>query len=87
VYPLFFCRGQTPTSEPTCVPYRKSYPSGITSSDRDGDGVPDSIDDCPSIFNPPRLLDNDDDPEGGLPTAQSDVNGNGVGDVCDPHPL
>ena len=87
IYPLFFCRGQTPTSEPTCVPYRESYMNGITSTDQDGDGVPDTTDDCPTIFNPPRLMDNGDDPDGGLPTKQSDVNGNGLGDVCDPHPL
>jgi hypothetical protein len=85
-YPLFFCRGQTPTSEPSCVPYRETYMDGITSTDEDGDGVPDTADDCPTIFNPPRLMDNGDADSGAL-TKQADVNGNGVGDVCDPHPL
>ena len=36
-------------------------------SDRDGDGVPDSIDNCPNVPNP----------------NQSDVDGDHVGDVCD----
>jgi hypothetical protein len=85
-YPLFFCRGQAPTSEPTCIPYRETYMDGITSTDKDGDGVPDTTDDCPTIFNPPRLMDNGDTDSGVL-TKQSDVNGNGIGDVCDPHPL
>ncbi|MGO9711647.1 MAG: amidohydrolase family protein [Polyangiaceae bacterium] len=86
VYPLFFCRGQVPTSEPTCVPYRETYMDGITATDSDGDGVPNATDDCPTIFNPPRLMDNGDN-DAGVLTKQSDVNGNGIGDVCDPHPL
>lgn len=45
------CRPQ-PTDD--CVPVRPGLYSGIpTSGDRDGDGVPDSNDSCPSIFNPP----------------------------------
>jgi hypothetical protein len=84
VYPLFFCRGQVPTSEPTCVPFRETYMNGITSSDSDGDGVADSSDDCPSIFNPPRPMDNAD---GTTLTTQSDVDGDGVGDACDAQPL
>jgi len=35
--------------------------------DTDGDGRPDSIDNCPTIFNP----------------TQADCNSNGVGDVCE----
>jgi len=77
-YPLFFCRGQTPTGEPTCTPYRDSYPSGTSTTDRDGDGVPDASDDCPAVFNPPRSMD------GG---KQSDVDGDGFGDACDAKPL
>jgi hypothetical protein len=84
VYPLFFCRGQAPTSEPTCVPYRETYMDGITSTDKDGDGVADTSDDCPSIFNPPRPLDNAD---GTTLTKQADVDGDGFGDVCDAKPL
>jgi hypothetical protein len=39
--------------------------------DTDGDGVPDAIDNCPTVPNP----------------DQSDLNNNGIGDVCDPAPL
>ena len=84
VYPLFFCRGQVPTSEPTCVPFRETYMDGITATDSDGDGVADTSDDCPTIFNPPRPMDNAD---GTTLTKQSDVDGDGFGDVCDAKPL
>lgn len=77
-YPLFFCRGAAPVGEPSCSPYRDTYPDGITATDRDGDGVPDSTDDCPDVFNPVRNMD------GG---AQADVDGDGFGDVCDARPL
>ncbi len=77
-YPLFFCRGQTPTGEPTCTPYRDTYPNGSSAIDQDGDGVPDASDDCPAVFNPPRSMDG---------TAQSDVDGDGFGDACDAKPL
>jgi hypothetical protein len=39
--------------------------------DEDSDGIPDSLDKCPSRSNP----------------AQRDVDGDGLGDVCDPCPL
>jgi hypothetical protein len=77
-YPLFFCKGETPTSEPSCVPYRDTYPNGTSATDRDGDGVPDATDDCPDVFNPPRPLDG---------TKQADVDGDGAGDACDSKPL
>ena len=77
-YPLFFCRGEVPTDEPSCVPYRDTYPDGTSATDRDGDGVPDATDDCPDVFNPPRPLDG---------TKQADVDGDGVGDACDGKPL
>jgi hypothetical protein len=78
VYPLFFCRGTTPTSEPTCTPYRDSYPNGIAATDRDGDGIADSSDDCPAVFDPPRPMDG---------TKQADSDGDGTGDACDAKPL
>jgi hypothetical protein len=37
------------------------------SGDRDGDGVPDTVDNCPDAFNP----------------DQRDSDGDGIGDVCD----
>lgn len=36
-------------------------------SDRDNDGVPDDVDNCPDTYNP----------------SQRDTDGNGIGDVCD----
>ena len=84
IYPLFACRGSAPPSEPTCVPYRDTYPNGTSSTDGDGDGVADGSDDCPTIFNPPRPMDNAD---GTSLTKQADVDGDGVGDVCDAKPL
>ncbi|MGH7284087.1 MAG: amidohydrolase family protein [Polyangiaceae bacterium] len=77
-YPLFFCKDQTPDKEPSCVPYRDSYPNGTSATDGDGDGVDDSSDDCPTIFNPPRSMDG---------ASQSDVDGDGAGDACDSAPL
>ncbi|HSQ62735.1 MAG TPA: amidohydrolase family protein [Polyangiaceae bacterium] len=73
-YPLFFCKSSVPTAEPSCVPYRTEYAAGITATDRDGDGIDDGADDCPTIFNPIRPMDNG---------VQSDVDGDGVGDACD----
>ena len=67
-----------PTDEPTCTPYRDSYPNGTSATDQDGDGVADASDDCPMVFNPPRSMDDD---------FQSDVDGDGVGDACDQKPL
>jgi hypothetical protein len=78
IYPLFFCKGTTPMNEPSCVPYRTTYPSGETASDKDGDGVPDTTDDCPGVFNPVRPMDG---------TTQADVDSDGQGDACDPTPL
>jgi cytosine/adenosine deaminase-related metal-dependent hydrolase len=74
IYPLFFCRDEAPTSEPSCEPYRTEYADGITSDDKDGDGAPDKLDNCPAIFNPVRLMDDG---------KQADVDGDGIGDACD----
>lgn len=76
VYPLFFCG--TPDKEPSCVPYRDTYAGGITADDSDGDGVKNADDDCPSVFNPIRPMDDG---------KQADFDGDGKGDACDPCPL
>ncbi len=84
-YPAFACG--TPTNEPSCTPMRPTSVAGSTclyagrqpsATDADGDGIPDGSDNCPSIFNPVRPLD-----EG----KQGDADGDGVGDACDPCPL
>jgi|GEM_PF-254990 len=90
-YPLFFCG--TPTDEPVCVPRRtaavaSNVPASVNGSnlyngvrrlgDSDGDGIEDSQDNCPILFNPIRPLDNG---------KQADTDGDGVGDACDLCPL
>lgn len=77
-YPLFFCKGQTPTDEPSCTPYRSTYTAGITATDKDGDGIPDATDNCPNVFNPPRPMTGPN---------QVDADGDGIGDACDKCPL
>ncbi|MRR50203.1 MAG: hypothetical protein EG825_04700 [Rhodocyclaceae bacterium] len=81
-YPLFFA--SVPPDEPTCVPSRPAIPgqesgyTGIsTPDDLDGDGIPNALDNCPTIFNPIRPMDSG---------KQADCNGNGFGDACDPTP-
>jgi hypothetical protein len=72
-----------PTDAPTAKPAPltatpalspAAVPPGTPNPDADGDGVPGTSDNCPQDFNP----------------AQSDIDGNGVGDLCDegtPAPL
>lgn len=77
-YPLLFCG--IPTQEPSCVPARAvdGYDGIPKAGDRDGDGVPDGLDSCPNVFDPPSPLDDG---------RQPDWDGDGVGDACDPCPL
>ncbi len=84
-YPLFFCG--PPTDEPTCLPQRAAsnvkngsttYLGDLGAADSDGDGIPDSADDCPNVFNPARPMDNG---------VQADADVDGLGDACDPCPL
>ncbi len=83
-YAPFFCNG-APPDEPTCTPKRPTsvngstiYTGASTPDDMDGDGIPNSADNCPTVFNPIRPVDNG---------AQADADGDGVGDACDPCPL
>ncbi len=83
-YPAFFCG--VPTNEPTCVPSRavpvngSSVYTGVPepTMDPDGDGIQSAMDNCPTVFNPIRPVDD---------RRQSDVDDDGVGDACDPCPI
>ncbi|HXU72642.1 MAG TPA: thrombospondin type 3 repeat-containing protein [Polyangia bacterium] len=83
-YAAFFCNGP-PADEPTCTPTRPVSVNGSTiftgmssADDMDGDGVPNTADNCPTVFNPIRPVDNG---------AQGDVDGDGIGDACDSCPM
>lgn len=87
LYPLFFCKDQKPKNEPSCTPYRgptassvtaTQYTTGAAANDKDGDGIEDAKDNCPSIFNPIRPMDG---------ATQADKDGDGLGDACDKCPL
>ncbi len=76
-YDLFFCGD--PPGEPTCLPSRPNEFTGMSRmGDRDGDGMLDENDNCPTVFNPPRPLDG---------TMQGDADGDMTGDACDVCPL
>jgi len=83
IYPAFSCG--TPAKEPSCTPKRPMAVSGstvftgeTTADDSDGDGIPNASDNCPTVFNPIRPLDN---------SIQPDADGDGDGDACDVCPL
>ena len=82
-YPAFFCGD--PDGEPTCTPTRSASVAGSTTysgvpsaEDKDGDGIPNGSDNCPTVFNPIRPLDDG---------SQADADHDGLGDACDPSPL
>lgn len=85
-YPLFFCG--TPDDEPTCLPARTlaadsvdgsgNYAGMSSADDADGDGIVDAADNCSTIFNPIRPVDDG---------SQADFDADGVGDACDVCPL
>jgi hypothetical protein len=79
IYPAFECG--VPQNEPSCVPLRPAAVNGstvytgvVSGSDSDGDGIDDSQDNCPKLFNPVRPMDN---------MVQSDLDSDGAGDACD----
>lgn len=84
-YPLFAC--EQPQDEPSCVPARALKDDSVNGSnnytnaanksdpkDPDGDGLVGDNDNCPTVFNPIRPLDNG---------KQADSDGDGKGDACD----
>lgn len=84
IYPLFFCKNQVPTDEPSCHPKRPQTVLGSTiysgdpsAEDSDGDGIPNDQDNCPTVFNPARPMDQG---------RQADADKDGIGDACDECP-
>jgi cysteine-rich repeat protein len=89
-YALFHCGA--PPNEPSCLPSRIQQPGlpnpsvngstlydGVaTADDADGDGIADANDNCPTVFNPIRPVDDG---------AQADFDGDGAGDACDVCPI
>lgn len=77
-YPLMSCT-TTPPGEPTCDPSWPGQFDGrrISGSDDDGDGIENSADNCPTIFNPLRPMD----------SRQPDWDNDGLGDSCDNRPF
>lgn len=76
-YPLFSC--DIPPNEPPCTPARPGEYDGVRSErDADGDGIPDTEDACPRVFDPLRPTDGGQQPDG---------DADGLGDACDPCPF
>ena len=76
-YELFACAD--PRMEPSCNPLRPmEFPARDGVADDDGDGIANADDNCPSVFNPLRPMDNQ---------QQADEDQDGLGDACDVCPL
>jgi hypothetical protein len=86
-----FEHGGTPSTG-DAVPSDATAADG-SAHDRDGDGVPDDVDDCPDAFDP-KQYDFDGDHHGDAcdhcphiaDPLDPDSDGDGVGDPCDPRP-
>ncbi len=84
IYAAYFCG--TPENEPSCTPKRPKsvngstiYTGAVTELDADGDGIPNTQDNCPKVFNPVRPMD--------AKGKQADADADGTGDACDVCPL
>lgn len=86
--------GPLPSADGYFYHVRNGHLVASVPADTDGDGVPDSSDNCPNKAN---TLQEDTDGDGvgnacdNCPsvanTDQKDTNGNGVGDACEPPPV
>ena len=73
--PLFTCENIPEFN--SCQPKRDlEYTGQLSLEDKDGDGLDNDRDNCPNIFNPIRKFE----------VEQSDIDQDGLGDVCDPCP-
>jgi hypothetical protein len=67
-------------------------PDGSSLVDTDGDGLVDSVDNCPAVANSDQHDEDGDhvgdtcDPCPQLAAVQADSDGDTIGDGCDPHP-
>jgi hypothetical protein len=76
--PLSLCQvtgGETRRCDPVRNTNPPLYEGVIVAEDLDGDGVANGQDNCPNVFNPAFPV-----------PPQSDDDGDGIGDACDPDP-